>query len=97
MGPGPKEARKIILNCAFLGLLPLILDVNVGAVSRPNLTARKGAKENPEACVASVVRNTLSCAETFSCFAECSQIEMSRRERETCFSLGERLSSGLLA
>jgi hypothetical protein len=30
LGPGLKEARKKMLNCAFLGPVPPILDVNVG-------------------------------------------------------------------
>jgi hypothetical protein len=69
LGPVVKEARKKIYNCAFLGHLPLILDVNVGAGSRPNLTARAVPTEIPEARVASVAMNTLLVCETYSLFA----------------------------
>jgi hypothetical protein len=69
LGPVSKEARKIIFNCAFLRVLLAILDVDVGAARRPNMTARAVIAKIPEACVASVAMNTLTIFETFSMIA----------------------------
>jgi hypothetical protein len=54
-----------MFKCAFLGHVPFVLDVNVGAGSRPNMTARTVVVKIPETRVASVASNTISNCETF--------------------------------
>jgi len=80
-----KEARKKMYNCAFLALVLVILDVDVGAGSRPNVTACTVAYEIPEVLVASVAMNTLNIFQTFSPLASASLVEECPR--------GERLAS----
>jgi hypothetical protein len=62
-------------KCAFLGPLPLILDVNVGAGSRQNMTVRTVTVEFPETRVASVATNTIGGSEIISFFARSSLVE----------------------
>ena len=71
--PPPKDARKKIHKCAFLGSEGFLLDGNVVTVGRASVTARKVPAKSSEATVAIVVRITF-------CFGEIN-CGLSRRGR----------------